>query len=109
MGRATSQQVTTYLHNLEPQSGDAMLTKAFWHVLNLGPTDPGRLITPPPPGSHDMLAPLTPIPNDAISRGRGLGGGGGLSLHFSLAQHLAGLHPPSAGRPEHMFNPLPAF
>lgn len=43
MQRASYDTVKTYLQGLEPQSGDAMLTKAFWNVLGIGPTDPGRL------------------------------------------------------------------
>lgn len=42
MQRAPFEVVDTYLRGLEPQSGDAMLTKAFWNVLGIGPTDPGR-------------------------------------------------------------------
>lgn len=41
MERAPFQAVRSYLTALEPQSGDAMLTKAFWDVLKLGPVDPG--------------------------------------------------------------------
>ena len=42
MQRASFEAVKAYLMGLEPQSGDAMLTKAFWHMLNLAPTDPGN-------------------------------------------------------------------
>ena len=42
MHRAHYETVESYLKGLEPQSGDAMLTKAFWNVLGIGPTDPGQ-------------------------------------------------------------------
>ena len=45
MQRAGFKAVEKYLRGLEPQSGDAMITKAFWNVLGIGPTDPGLLKT----------------------------------------------------------------
>ena len=44
MLRASYANVASYLKGLEVQSGDAMLTKAFWNVLRLGPVDPGEHI-----------------------------------------------------------------
>ena len=41
MERASFKDVSQYLKSIKLQSGDAMLTKAFWNVLKLGPTDPG--------------------------------------------------------------------
>ena len=42
MQRAPFKTVERYLRGLDPQSGDAMLTKAFWNVVGIGPTDPGQ-------------------------------------------------------------------
>lgn len=44
MERASFDDVHQYLTSIDLQSGDAMLTKAFWNVLNLAPTDPGKTL-----------------------------------------------------------------
>ena len=41
MQRASFATIEKYLKGLAPQSGDAMITRAFWNVLDIGPTDPG--------------------------------------------------------------------
>ena len=44
MQRANFATVEKYLKGLAPQSGDAMITRAFWNVLGIGPTDPGQQV-----------------------------------------------------------------
>lgn len=45
MRRATLQAVQVFYAGMPVQSGDAMLSRAFWHILNLAPTDPGACTT----------------------------------------------------------------
>ena len=42
--RASFQQAKQALDFMPWKSGDAMIFKTFWDVLNLGPTDPGALV-----------------------------------------------------------------
>ena len=61
MERASFEAVEGYLQSIDLQSGDAMLTKAFWNVLNLGPTDPGEPLPTQAcqhkPQVHDQCTP----------------------------------------------------
>ena len=41
MERASFQEAKQALEFMPWKSGDAMIFKTFWDVLNLGPTDPG--------------------------------------------------------------------
>ena len=51
MERNTFEAVHGYMHSFPPQSGDAMLSRTFWFMLALAPTDPGALF-PTLPSYH---------------------------------------------------------
>ena len=62
MERASFEAVEGYLQSIDLQSGDAMLTKAFWNVLSLGPTDPGEPLPPPRPVSTSFRSTTSTHP-----------------------------------------------
>ena len=44
--RSSYRAVEDYMVHAPPQSGDALLFRTVWNVMNLGPTDPGSCLLP---------------------------------------------------------------
>ena len=83
MQRARFETVENYLKSLEPQSGDAMITKAFWNVLGIGPTDPGQHLL------SRLLDLKTASSVMSLVSGAGVGCSWGLVISLSSATQSA--------------------